>query len=322
MAPRKKKTSVKVSKPQREDATKNEASSTKSRRRSFLAGVGGFVGGVVTGVAGGYLTDYAKAVNPPGEQADRNSTEDPIRAIILRERDIGSQGELWVFPYRLSSRDDVAQAVLNGFDNDDDRVRFYFRNGAIDPNVSSMKLIVEGRRNSGVRIVDIRAKIHKMAEPLANCTVLTPGPQGESPSAMIGFDLDGAETSALRTSKDEFADVFTKEYFGKPYFAVDTVGLNRTEQQVFQIMARTVRHYVEWYVEVVLLVDNVEKSYQYGINDRPIITTALYPQDGLSDMRNVLVPQEDRYAEVYLDSRFTDEGQSDGATSATFVRTK
>jgi hypothetical protein len=291
-------------------------------RRSFLNIIGTFAGGVVTGVAGSYLTDYAKAADPPEERADRNSSEDPIRALISRERDIGSQGELWVFPYRISSRPEMAEKVLGGFESDDERIQYFFSKGAIDPNVSCMKLIVEGRRHSGVRIIDIRAKIHKRTEPLADCSVLTPGPQGSSPSVMIGFDLDGTETSALRTSAAQHGNVFAEDYFGDQYFVTETVGLTRTEQQVFQITARTVRHYVEWFIEVVLMVDNVEKKYTFGINDEPIRTTALHPRAGFSSPDSVVVPEENRYAEVYVDSRYTDKGQPDGVVSAVFVRKK
>jgi hypothetical protein len=287
-----------------------------------VIGLVNFVAGAGAAIATGYFTDYIKAAAPPGEAADKSSSESAIRATILQERLQSQQGELWVFPYRLSTKPLLLNLVLNGFKSEDERIRSFYREGAVDVNLTRMKLIVEGRRNLGVRIVDMRAQVLKRSAPLSGGTVLTPGPQGAGESAVIGFDLDSTDLSALSIDDKPEADAYSDDFFGEHYFQRNTVSLLRNEQQVFQITARTVKHYVEWQIDIVVLEEGQEKTYTVGISENPVKTTSSVHED-TGHMDSAAIPDETQYAEVYIENHFS--GSTDTpieANSAVFVRTK
>lgn len=289
--------------------------SAQTSRRALLVGVGGFVAGAAATVATGYLTDYLKVAVPPGEEADRRSGDEAIRAVVLRERSLSSHGARWVLPYRASTRPEVEEVLTGEVAPQDGLDRFLYRNGAIDPGVTSLKLVVEGRRHSGTRVVGLKAKIHRRAAPLSGGTLLLPGPQGAGESGEVGIDLDSPDLLARAMRPEQHADALGDEEPLHPYFEETTVGLNRVEQFVFQITAHTQRHYVEWYLELTVLDDMVERVYQIGINDTPFKTTALH-DNGTADS------YPSQYAEVFMQREFLGSPDAPDQPSGTYVRVK
>jgi hypothetical protein len=202
--------------PKSNVAGSSPAGINNTSRRSFIQGSASFLAGAVVtgtvGIATNYFTEVAKAAFPPTELADDQARDLPIRAVALLDRSDGDQGELWYFPYAISSRPDVAKRITAGsFIDEFDRRKFYYDNGAADIEVSHVKLVLEGRRNDGVRVLDIRARATKSAFPSTGGSLLIPGPQGRGASARMGFDFDraGVDLPALTMDGGFFKD----EYF-------------------------------------------------------------------------------------------------------------
>lgn len=286
-------------------------------RRSFIQGSASFLAGAVVtgtvGIATSYFSEVAKATFPPTELADDQARDLPVRAVALQERSDGDQGELWYFPYAISSRPDVAKRITTGsFINEFDRRKFYYDNGAADIEVSHVKLVLEGRRNDDVRVLDIRARATKSAFPSTGGTLLIPGPQGRGASARMGFDFDraGVDLPALAMDSGSFKD----EYFSGN--EAQSIGLARGEQQVIEITASTAKSYVEWSIDLVVLVDGARFVQNVIAGSRPVRTALL--RRGQPTGKSGYY--EAAYEEIYEYSAFS--GVAETGPARSFVRKK
>lgn len=261
-------------------------------RRSLLKGAASFVAGLVTGVAGTYLTDLSKTLFPPGETADAFVDSAPVRTFVSLEHDTSKQGVLWILPFKVSEKPDFSAYLLQGNDLSN-LPRKIVDEGGVDANLTILKLIVEGRRNSTVRIIGMRAIITKKTSPLTGVSVLTPGPQGVG-SSQVGFDLDSMDLEAREVSQEDGASSYQADFFREPFFASETAPLARQGQEVFQVVARTVKSHIEWFIEIDLLVDNSRVQTRVGIGENPIITSALWP-----DGEDNTSPDPAYYDEIY-----------------------
>jgi hypothetical protein len=194
--------------------------------------------------------------------------------------------------------DRVAEHPLR---KEQDMLDYYYNNGASDVNFTHFKLILQGRRNIEIRLVDIRAVILKRSERLGEgASVLTPGPQGQDESVELGFDLDGSDLSAKEIVEPLNA-FYGPAFFGERIFQKSTVTLARNEQQVFEVTARSFNYYVEWRLEIDLLIDGEVEVISVDSNGRPFRTCGTYPDPRSDDQT---VPDENRYSEVYLMKTF------------------
>lgn len=286
------------------------------RRRGFigvaglvLGGAGGFIGSVLAGSAGGYGTEIARAINPPGEIADDASREDPITARIIPERDIDTQGELWVYPGRLSEHPAALQAATKNYESFDQLHRNLYRTGFADAGVSSFKLIVEGNRNVPVQIIGMRAVFERRVEPSPDHTVLAPGPQGTGPLVQIGFDLDEQDPVAHAVDQTEGASIHGEGFLKEPFFSASVTELRRGERQIYQVKARVTKWDADWTVELEIVDRN-------GLSQRVSAKQNLRTIGLLStDPGSTLNPDPAQYAESYEFAPFT------GRDAISFVRT-
>ena len=289
-------------------------------RRSFIVGGIAFIGGVLSGAATTYLGDYLGIIVPPAEVADLQANEPAARAIVLVERNVATQGSLWIFPYLLSRRPALLERVTESPLSGQGELNYYYTNGASDINVTHCKLILEGRRNIEIRLIDIRAVILKRSERLGEgASVLTPGPQGQEESLELGFDLDGSTFSAkaIVDPASIFDDV---GFFGDRIFQETTVALARNEQQAFQVTARSLKYYVEWSLEVDLIINGELEVLSIDANGRPFRTCGAYPE---SEYGDPTAPDEKRYSEVYLQKGFDPKFDSASTAERTeFIRIK
>ncbi len=254
----------------------------RTNRRIFIAGGITFLGGVLSGAVTTYLGDYLGVIAPPGEVADRQAKEPAAWAIVLVERNLANQGNLWIFPYLLSERPSVLESVTESPLGERDELNYYYANGASDVNITNFKLVLEGRRNVDIRIVDIRAVIVARSERLGEgASILTPGPQGQDDSIELGFDLDGSDFSA-KAIADPFSIFDTVGFFGDHVFQDSTVALARNEQQVFQVTARSLDYFVEWTLSIDLLVNGELEAISADANGRSFRTCGAYadPESG------------------------------------------
>ncbi len=265
-------------------------------KRSRLAGWTGrtLIGltGFALGVLSGYATDVIKLKFPASDIADIGA--DYVSTTVIVERDQDSQGELWVYPFRVSTRPEVEEVVLQPVGNLDEFHQRIRKSGAIDANVTVAKLIVEGSRNKPVRIIDIRAVAESKTEPPAGGTVLVPGPQGAADSAQVAFDLD-TDDMIGQIPDNEVGPYFDEYFTGRPAFGKYTVVLARGEQQVFQLTARTFRYHVRWNIELDIFADDRTTTVTANANGSPLETTAVLATPGASQAG----PDNTRYAEVY-----------------------
>jgi hypothetical protein len=250
------------------------------------------------GILSGYLTDLAKLAIPPGAIVDVASG-DAIRATILLEHDQGDQGELWLYPFPLSAnRPDIAQTLSRKVSDFDDLHRQLYASGAIDVNITHAKLVVEGQRNTGVRIIGMQAMIKNRINPTPGFTLITPGPQGEGLNARVGFDLDNRQNTVARETRGPNA--YADDYFGTPVFSNSTFFLSKGEQQIFQVTARTVKYDVQWTIDLTALVDGVTKHYEATVAGRPIRTSTLIrPARQAYTTANAMDWDSSKYSEIY-----------------------
>jgi len=201
----------------------------------------------------------------------------------------------------------------------DEFIAHLYEAGAVDINMTLFKLVLTGNRSVPVRIINMAARLHDRRGLSGEGSVTTPGPQGAESSLPVGFDLDGGNLHARKMVSGTLS--VTGDIFGDNYFSGTTVPLKRDEQVVFSVIARTLEHYVEWFIDIDLLVDGESKTVSVGVGgDRPITTTAVFSAHG-----DATAPDESRYLEVYLDSVFSPDqggGAVNGDGSTRFVRVK
>ncbi|WP_433221575.1 hypothetical protein ACQP00_21025 [Dactylosporangium sp. CS-047395] len=239
-----------------------------------------FVVGVVAALAvsvAAMLTDFGKSVVEDAADAPA------IAVTAIVERDQNIQGETWILPDPLQPlpQDDALLSNPYGQQSDKDAgniepFRAWARtHGGADPEVTFLKLIVEGRRRSTIRVINVSAVVMDRKEPLSG-TLLAAGPEGGGALTQIGFNLDENDPVARTVDED------TGE-FGKPYFsATETKTLDRGEQEVFQITASTHRAFVQWCVEVKLLIDSKIQTHRKCPESGPLRTTAFKWKAGVA----------------------------------------
>ena len=253
-----------------------------------LIGLAGFALGILSG----YATDVIKLKFPASVIADIGA--DFVSTTVVLERVQEVQGELWVYPFRVSTRPEVEEVVLRPVGNLDEFHQRLRKSGAIDANVTVAKLIVEGSRNKPVRIIDMRAVAVSKSEPLTGGTVLVPGPQAAADSAQVAFDLDSDDMIA-QIPDNEYGPYFDEYFTGRPAFGKYTVVLDRGEQHVFQVTARTFRYHVRWNIELDVFSDGRTTTVTADVNGSPMETSAVVAVPGDSQAG----PDVARYAEVY-----------------------
>lgn len=155
-----------------------------------------------------------------------------------------------------------------------------------EPEHSFVKLVVEGRRRfTTVRIIDIKADIVKRGEPLKG-TLFYDFYDGADPLTRIGFNLDENVPVAREIGDDGLGD---------PYFQTKaTITLTYGEVEVFEITAGTAEHYVEWCIDLSLLIDGQSETVTVCPPDgQPMRTTAYHEPANKADS------QFSAYQEMY-----------------------
>lgn len=273
--------------------------SPDTSRRTFLGKAGTFIAGVVSGVLGSVGAGYVSAWRPPSEVVDAQSSDAPVRAYIVRERDQGLQGELWVYPGAVSTKSSATTALTSRVSTPEDRHISLYNEGYVDANITLIKLLVEGRRNTPVRIIDIRARILNRRPLSAGYSLLGPGPQGTGPSVALGFELDEDEPRA-REVDTALGDPYSSDYFGGPFFAGANTELARGEQEVYAITARTFSADIEWELELMVSVAGRSEPFRLRLGDRGrALRTIGIIQNRDDEFPSPVSPDFESYGEVY-----------------------
>ena len=211
---------------------------------------------------------------------ERASSSDPVRSFVLLERDQQIQGETWVLPQALSVTPEDQKVLTGAYDHIDEFRDWARSHSGVDPSITVLELVVEGQSRHTVRMIGLRARIDHREVPLSG-TLLFAGTEQGNDITQVGFDLDESDPVARTVRAGEpYAD----GYFGAPYFSArQTKTLDEGEQEVFQVTARTLKSYIEWYVEVRLLVDGKEQTVELRPAGRNIGTSAVRTTDNGTD---------------------------------------
>jgi len=137
--------------------------------------------------------------------------------------------------------------------------------GAADVNFSITDLLLEGATRRDVTILDMRAKIVKRGPPLAGAEIGCAS-AGSIDALCVAFNLD-EETPIARKIVESIRP-------GTPYFQGNVVELKKGEQQPFEVLALTNRHYVEWEIEADVRIDNKDRTVTISNHGKPFKITA------------------------------------------------
>jgi hypothetical protein len=140
--------------------------------------------------------------------------------------------------------------------------------GAADVGSTWLSVLMEGRTHKDVAITGMRATVLRRGAPLTDTHVSCPS-AGDASAVGIAFDLD-EERPVARILQDDGSA-------GDPYFGSSVVTFTEGEVVPFQIAGATSRSYVEWVVEVDLLVDDRRETVRIDDGGAPFRTTAGRP---------------------------------------------
>jgi hypothetical protein len=260
---------------------KQATDSKVSRRRRFFIWAGSVGTALVVAIAtaigtgiGQDLLSKATGTSPSGTLSSgpspsgtlasgTSSSGSPVKidATILG-RD-GSQGGTYVFPHkRIYSA--VQLGKLNQLGPSQPEYGTWFRSqGAVDPDWSSIKLVIQGNRNHPVELVGMQA-VKRCQAPL-NGTLFYSPPAGASFNIGIGFNLDAV---------DSIAQNYQAYQISGDYFAAHTISLAPDEVQTLQVMAHTTRQYCQFTLELTVVDGSKQTTEFITGNGKPFNVTS------------------------------------------------
>jgi hypothetical protein len=140
--------------------------------------------------------------------------------------------------------------------------------GGVDVQKLSLRIVLEGRSNEEVRILDIRPVAVRRTAPIDG-TLFNVTPQGSTPTLRMIVDLDDA-VPVLRTAvigpRDELIGT-------RPFFEEKTIRLRDRERDVVLIRATAERYSVAFKLEVDYVVGARRKRTVIDNRGRPFRVT-------------------------------------------------
>ncbi|MFG6197772.1 hypothetical protein [Nonomuraea sp. JJY05] len=164
-----------------------------------------------------------------------------IKPVTVERKEAGDYS--WVFPDRTDfSKTDVGSITKKLFSDQADALMPKI--GGVIPRGLALKLVVEGRSESPVRILDMQ--VEKTCVPVHG-TAFVAFEQGGEGNIGIGFDLDQSKPLAQMYHKDA-----EREWQGA-YFEKNSVSLKKSEQVVFQVFVMAHKNYCNFRLALVIL---------------------------------------------------------------------
>ncbi|MEW9527971.1 hypothetical protein [Microbispora sp. NPDC049125] len=204
----------------------------------------------------------------PSPRASASRSPAVLVDMVEPERVYGVQGDTWLLadPASLSA---AALADLNRRPMwSRSEAAWFRRQGAVDPLRTYAKIVLRGNRDERVRVTGIRAE-PRCTRPLDGALFFNP-PGGDEPSIRIGFDLD---------SPDPAARLVAHGGWKGDYFRSKTISLDRGEDVVLEMVARTDAHYCEFTLTVQTLTGGVQETLPVDDRGRPFRVSALLLDD-------------------------------------------
>ncbi|RLU86338.1 hypothetical protein CTZ27_25560 [Streptomyces griseocarneus] len=178
-----------------------------------------------------------------------------------------NEGDTYVFPdaldLTLAERRSAYAAEPARSGSWETADRWFRSRGGVDPDASDVQVVLQGVRQTPVRITDLEVNADCIA-PLTGTLMLAPA-AGEDDSIRIGVDLD----SARRVP-------YIRDGSGKktPYFPEHTISLAEKEQVVLDILATTTRHYCAYTYRLKILTEDGERSLTIDEHGQPFKVSA------------------------------------------------
>ena len=212
----------------------------------------------------------------PGQVFDLSAAKDRLRpgADIGTRLDVmhlGDQGYTMAFtgayePTRRQQR--MMQAFFQNIEPLSLDLR---RSGGVDVARLTLRLVLQGRTNQEIRVVDIRPTDVRRASPLAGTLFYIP-PQEGAASIQMMLDMDSPEPVMRSVADtDEFGPVP-----GEPYFETNTIRLADRDEDVLVIRASALRQAVRFRLRVDYLLGGSPKTMVVDDNGKPFAITPLH----------------------------------------------
>jgi len=193
---------------------------------------------------------------------ERIRGESPVLFSLGFDEDFYGEGFLLVLP----ASHQVDTNTFDGVDGCDSLREAGRQAGAADYSTTYLELIGEGRTLKDVVIVGIQGKILSR-EPRASGPLISCESAGATDVIALGLNLDEPEPVA-RFIEDNGE-------FGEPWFGEDSaVTLTKGELIPFHVTARTMKSYVEWELEIEMIIDGKREEIVLDNEGEPFRTTA------------------------------------------------
>jgi hypothetical protein len=212
---------------------------------------------IVSGAIGLLLTQIITGL--PAQFVDPDWVKDLLRrgpevVVAAKVVDRDANGFSMVVPgdYQL----DPKYQSMVGAAADAEFGRDLYEAGGVRMSPVTLELVVTGRRNQEIRILDISPVVLKRTDPLGGKAFLLPG-QGESANLEMVIDFDASNPIARESAGEPDG---AEPRLGEPYFNNHTITLRDNEQVALAIPVRVARYYVEFDLKFDYLVGTEEKS--------------------------------------------------------------
>lgn len=145
--------------------------------------------------------------------------------------------------------------------------------GGVNAEKLTLRVVLEGRRNQQIRILDIRPVVVEQTPPLSG-TLFNAGPQGGEPTLRMIIDFD-RPNSVVREVLPESAPLDPKG--GRPFFDNTTISLRDREQQVLLIRTTVTRYHVAFKLQIDYRIGDESKIMEIADHGRPFRVTGINP---------------------------------------------
>lgn len=222
------------------------------------------IGGLIAAITG--LVTLVVQLLPAGQSTVPSGPPVKIDAVSVVRTVL--QGGAYVFPQkRIFTAAELRS--LNQFNLTQPQYDAWFRSrGAVDPELSNLKLVVEGNRTHPVQIIGLRLIKH-CQQPLDGTLFDSPS-AGSNDTLRIGFNLDSPASIA-----QDYRGSFYPYPMSGDYFAEHTISLNRGEVQTLQVSAITTKQYCEYSLELTAVDGGTTVTATITDHGRPFRVTAL-----------------------------------------------
>ena len=214
----------------------------------FVAALGATILGVVTGI--------------PGELIDLDSAKDRLRQgpdlrASVNVIHLDDQGYSMAFAdeYMPTQHQSQLMRALGDYEKREELSFDLRRSGGVDVERLTLQVVLEGRSNQEIRVVDIRPTDVERTAPLDGTLFSTP-PQAGGASIVLLLDMDQpTPVMNVVAGTDESGPVP-----GQPYFENNNIRLADREQDVLVIRTSAMKSTVRFRLKIEYLIGGDSKS--------------------------------------------------------------